>query len=292
MTTIVQAQSVNNSDDYDDTQTLNIIKAKRNYYLSVFNKTNFKERYDSIEIDDNYAFCRKDNLYLIFSQKTGKLVLKNIRAYFKVGNSTKFYQLLIKNDIIWLDLNSKLNSLKPTTNLLNVVCGTVPNYKNFITQKEDSTRITFITINEGGIKTVDTTFDLTEIIGKKSIFFLNSSIQLDFDANYTYRKNLDTKVFFEKLLNGKFNIFKLEMQNPIRKTILVSDIENKYDGTNRNNYFNPFIFTQRNLYGYFPLTMTAKYIFLNPLNINFAKFMYPNGKTGWLDINGIEYFDK
>ena len=293
MTTLFTfAQSESEDNEYDNCKILKSVKVKGRHYLSIFKKINFKIAYDTIDVDDYFAFCKKNNSYLIYSQKTGKLVTTNLRSYFRVGNATRYYQLLINNNIIWLALNAKLTTLKPTTSLINIVCGTVTNYTNFITQEDDSSKITFEEIDESGVTKIDTTFDVTKLIREKSITFLNNTKRLDYDANFNFKKNLDNSVFYEKLIDGKFNIIKLEIQKTVLKTILVRNIENKYDWANRTNFFSPFIFTQKNLYGYFPLTFYAKYLFLNPLNINYAKFMYPNGKKGWLDINGIEYFDR
>ena len=288
------AQSEYYEDDSDTLRNLRVFESKEKFCLSISKKIDFNNKFDTIEIDDNYAFCKSKKVYKIISQKTGKTIIVNVRAFFKVGNSTKYYQLLKNNEIIWLDLNSNISKLKPNTSLLITVCGTVESYRNRIIQNSDKsiTTLEFKETDNYLKKRNDTTYDLTSQIGKKILVFLNNSATLEYDANSNFSKNLNNSIFFEKLQDGRYNIIKLEFKSNVIKTVLVENIENKYDLSNKNNNFNPFIFNKQNLFGYYPINLDAKYIYLNPLNMNFAKFMLPNGKSGWLDINGNEYLDK
>ncbi len=53
-----------------------------------------------------------------------------------------------------------------------------------------------------------------------------------------------------------------------------------------------FMLKQNKLYTFYPnIGLKSKYKYVEDYIIQFAKFKYPNGKKGWVDRNGNEYFD-
>jgi len=58
-----------------------------------------------------------------------------------------------------------------------------------------------------------------------------------------------------------------------------------------NGYKNPIILKKGGLVGYYPIMEEVKYIEGEEFYFFFAKIKRPDGKEGWLDINGNEYFE-
>ena len=125
---------------------------------------------------------------------------------------------------------------------------------------------------------------------------MNNRSLIEFDENNIFYGNLNSNILIETTPNKKVNIIKLELveSRQPRKYLLYEQLDNIYINTMAYEvgYFAPFQFQKNNLFGYFPFTLTAKYLFLNPLNGNFIRFQLPNGKNGWLDKNGNEYPDQ
>ena len=148
--------------------------------------------------------------------------------------------------------------------------------------------------NFDGSDIVKDTFNITSLIAGNSLQHLNKSLVFNYTSNYNFFKELGPKIFFEITPSKKVNIIQLNSANGIFfKTILVDSIDRLCDMSIRNDFntFQPFVFQKKNLFGCYPLVKIAKYSFISQFDENFARFKLPNGKKGWLDINGKEFMD-
>lgn len=101
-------------------------------------------------------------------------------------------------------------------------------------------------------------------------------------------------LMYTKLKNGKYNLNTIEYlisKNPN------NEIEN-YNNTLPKNLDSickinqdVYLIEKNNLFTYYPLIKEIKYKSLEKFKENFARFELPNGKKGWLSLDGKEYFD-
>ena len=231
----------------------------------------------------------KDSLFFDFGDKMQ--VFKNIPSNtfsLKKGNNLKYknlkfvlplweyIQVLDKNNLkFYIDKNGKKQK---KTKIKLELCGTVPNYNCEIIEKNDKYIIT-----------IDETFydsknlvkaEVIDSISKREvdkIYFSNNSQKINYDENdfvFNFTKtfpftaiiekdnqkgilNNGKVIFFDEIISTKNWIFKIRVNNKI---------------------------------GFYQITET-KYTELENFNFGLAKFKLENGKTGYVDVKGKEYYD-
>ena len=177
------------------------------------------------------------------------------------------------------------------------VCGTINRYRNKILKNKDSIFINYhttypytIAINED----VNATSNDTIFISKNiDLYFLNGNKYFNFTENNDFYNGLESNVFFEKIKNGKINLLRLErVEKTIKILPILKGIKLKQEIIDRNYNINYayFIYRKGNKYGYYPLQLITKYKSLKSFDRQFAAFVLPNGRKGWLGIDGKEYF--
>jgi hypothetical protein len=280
---------------FSQTNNVSVVKKGLKSYLVDSQNNQTSIPYDSILSDQTYFWGYNKNIITIYSRDTLKVILDNVRSIHKISPRHLNYQILQGNKIVWLNSQGNIFPFNPNENLRREVCGTVPHFLSQFYKRGDSSYLYLASTGSDGNNFKKNTLNITSLVGNNSLMHLNNTETFHFTTNDEFSKELDENIFFEITPSQKVTIIELNLKNEIfSKKVLVSSIDRYYEMTMRNDFktFHPFIFQKQNLYGYYPLTKTAKYLFLNPLEESFARFELPNGKKGWLDIDGIEYLDK
>ncbi len=293
VTCIALTASIAHSQNYEGGElSSKIIKGKT--FLVISEKTQRQHTFDSVKIHRYFAFCYSGKNISIYSQATKQLVASNIRAYHKLSLFHSNYQLLKANKVIWLNINGEMLEKNPNEKVNREICGTVLSFEQRLFKQRDSSFLKIITKDVPGEVIRDITLNLTPLFGSNYISFLNNSRELLYDENTEFDKELDNLTFLERTADGKQNIVRLDTTGQaVAKIILLNAIDSRYGINNKANFkeFQPFIFMQNNLYGYYPMNKKARYQFLNPINQCFARFMLTDGRKGWLAVDGKEYLD-
>ena len=155
-----------------------------------------------------------------------------------------------------------------------MVCGTVNSYKYEIL-KIDSLYLIQRTTNANWTGGNISTQIIDTITNKKfnDIYFVNRSNILEFDDNNTYPIFL----IFEK--DSKYTIYD-------------NDTQFIYDAVElRNHLYKKLVLIKKGgLSNYYHISSKVKYKRLDDFYFHLAYFELPNGKSGYLDIYGNEYF--
>lgn len=289
----VKATFGQNDEDYN----IKIVARGHMFFLKDSFKKRLSPNYDSIRYDNNFYFAFANKNIEVFTKEKAKLVLKRIRAIHPASFGSKVYQVLKGNKLFWFDKSFNLLNYDPKIISLRLVCGTVNDYTSEILERGDSTYYRFsIKKPDGKPKTIYSETNISALIEKNKLLFLNKRTKLEYDENNIFSAFLGDMIFFETTNTKTTNIIKLQKNadGTMKKIVLLEQADHVFTEslTYYMNYFAPFQFEKNNLYGYFPYNNIAKYLFLNQLIGNYARFELPNGKKGWLDVEGKEYFDK
>jgi len=278
-----------NEIDFPYTCILNCskIKEKKNNFLLV-NKFSGKKiinkKFDKLKITDSFVFGYKKGKKYIYSCNLNKINLKNVSALHYFNDiSLKSIQIIQNNQVSWIDKFGN-KSKKPKV-LVMSVCGNAPYYKKCISKINNK----FYYIEKyydyrEELKSTDTSqFILPE--NYTEIKFCNNSFT---DYYYNEDRALNKTLFILKNSNNKYSLAEVEKQPDkiIIKTILLENAD-KIEYTEKS-----IKFYKNGLYGYYPQNKKAKYKYLGDFNYYFARFELPDGKKGWTDKKGDEYFDK
>jgi len=208
----------------------------------------------------------KNNTFYIKDNK-GKIKMRKIKF---VNVANECLQILNrKNKIVYLD--RKLNKIKYPEQLNIEVCGTVANYKveileqdeNFIIKKTDNEIIL-------GGEITSYTIDTISKKGINNIYFVNKEKIIRYDENFYYPETIiieqNNKIIIRDNKSTEF-YDEIDLSNPFRLKI-------KKNG----------------LFGYYGITKENKYKKLEQYVFNLAHFELENGKCGFIDNNGNEYY--
>ena len=221
--------------------------------------------YQIIKHINDQSFSLKNN--------EGKVLLTDLKF---VGDVMQYLQVIDKNNQTFY-LNEQLNQLDSVDSFLGM-CGTVPHYEMTIIEKGKK----FIVMEDETFYDHENKEPAKEInkVSKSevdSIFFINRQKAFNFTANYgvgSYTPTHPRALLFAK--NGKYGFVDSEDK------ILYDDIQLK--GELLELKLNGLI-------GYYGVTQEAKYKSISAFSHYLASFILPNGKTGWVDVNGNEYFN-
>ncbi|KOS04954.1 hypothetical protein AM493_02050 [Flavobacterium akiainvivens] len=231
------------------------------------NKILIPTKYDSIFNDGNTLIIayKKEKPHLFY--RTGEEVkIKKLRAVYR-GNDLS---VLTGNKVSWLSPEGKLTDSVP----LRLVCGGSSFEMEHIYKKDNSY------ILSKYLMEADSLFTKEWVLGSDTTF---SNVSL---------------IMGEARIN--FNTRYILAETPDGKKGIISPAENGYtitinpDYQEITGYFNNLlrIDTKNGLCGYYPLNKEAKYTRLARFEKGFARFTLPNGKQGWLAMDGTEYLDE
>jgi hypothetical protein len=245
---------------------------------SRFEKTYFFD-IEAIIIDDNYIFVKRDGVFIAHDVflKSYKRTPK-LRAVFPEYGKYYGIQVLVGNKVKWLFNKGYCSSNQRKRQHIyykQETCGFQNTFQN-----QDS----IITKNgkESYLKYANFFLHLSD---SHDFTFLNNKKYLLFPE---MRDSLLTNRLIAKDKNG-LHLFKI---NIIEEQLSLSPIiENMEVFDGKENY--PFFkFKKNTLWGYYPLMTEAKFQSLDDFKFFFARFKIPDGKEGWMSIDGNIYFDE
>jgi hypothetical protein len=251
------------------------------------------KKYDSTILSEKeFSIVWEKNAVILIDCDGKKHKLNKFRAIAQVYPYSQFYQLLIGQKLKWLNKQGIFLDTIPKEYFSRHVCGTVCKSYNSILVRNDSTFIHYIiTCPDEEFKPVNE-FKYAPVGGR--LTFLNGDSNFATRGYDRFAKELESNLYFEKMTTGKINIVKIDYAaGSLSKTF----IEKGYDSVCKmapfilDIVYQPFRFIKEGKYGYYPIMKEGKYKMLLDFEYNFARFTMPNGKRGWLDKTGKEYFD-
>lgn len=140
-----------------------------------------------------------------------------------------------------------------------------------------------------GTETVDE-YRLCKASEYKDLTFFNGTKADEYMSTYLpWRLNI-YNAFITTAANGKKGMVTINYQeaNPVIMPVLAPD--NYIFHTGEYDY--PYLFEKNGLKNYLLVSLEPKYTILGKFDKNFARFTLPNGKQGWLAMDGTEYLDE
>ncbi|MDI1257205.1 MAG: hypothetical protein PSV16_14015 [Flavobacterium sp.] len=136
-----------------------------------------------------------------------------------------------------------------------------------------------------------------------SLEFMTPGELLDYSVGHTtitfgtesgYNKKRPVLIF-SRLNTGKYNLNTMDYflyENPSSAITAINDALPKDLDFVENTNGDIYLIAKNGLYTYFPIVKEIKYKVLGKFKDDFARFELPNGKKGWLDLDGKEYLDE
>ncbi len=226
---------------------------------------------DSLVYDlGKYKVYTSKDRYII-QNSAGKTLYSDLKYF---GGAFQNWQVLdAQNNLFYLDAEMKRSD---TNDVFIGLCGTVPHYELIVEEEEHD----FV------VKKDETFYDNGNQIPAEELFriskshvdqlyFINGDSEFNFDGNFgigtSMRSNPDLVVYKK---NGKYGIWQDETG------IL-------YDFVHFEDYNLKLV--KDGKVGYYGFT-EIKYHDIQPFIYNLARINTTDGKTGYVDLNGKEYF--
>ncbi len=282
-------------------------------YDKLFNEKIIDKAFKDIRFSRQFIICVGESETVVYDTQLKKKELKNLKA---ACDSNYVTQFIIGNKIKWMDLYGKFHDTFPKPELF--LCGTidVTNRKIVSSGNEfkelDTTRCTMMLQEE-----IDSTY-IAKSDSITSIRYLNNEVEHEYNSysklfsvfsfpnnRYLIKTKKSTKLVSvidknEAYKNELMNIKEYQIQSQMEEDSLTTVINNikkdieittLFEGDiEAFGYYHPIRFKENNLYGYYPQNKKAKFVKLEKFNFFYAEFELPNGKKGWLDIYGNEYY--
>lgn len=243
------------------------------------NQTLIQPVYDSIYYYEQFIVGKKGNLIQLHYKNGEKLGIPHLRA---VMIDNRNYGVLLNNQTYWL-VNGAIANVLPIKKI-EPICGTVPDVVHSIIKEKDNFKY-YYTSNYVVGDTDSEVKILCPSTALKEVTFLNQKTKI-INGDYSFSSNspLSKCYIVETLKKNKsivrFNDGKIEyLLKPDTYTFTFTDKEHMQ-------------FKVRGMYGLYPFHRKAKFTKLSSFEKGFARFELPNGKKGWLDLDGKEYLDK
>ncbi|MCF6350330.1 MAG: hypothetical protein L3J23_04795 [Flavobacteriaceae bacterium] len=261
----------------------------------VLNQNVLKQKFDRLSIKKGFIIGNSDKIH-IYNLKLDEITPKNTRAV--QWHNKNYCRVLINNKLKWLD---RLGNIFDTVKFeAYMVCGTVVSYKDeiltspkgyFIIEKSNR----YFT---DGNNTNNTNNKYFLFLRTKydEVTFLNGSGELYYDENDFLIYNKDdyryptTYNYLRVKKSNKYGLIQINTKNNIINKKIILPIE--YEFIEEAGYQHWIRYKKNGLYGYYSLNKQAKYKNISRFEMGFARFVLPNKKMGWLDVNGNEYIDK
>jgi len=280
--------------DFYKTDTL---KNKKVVIKNRFNQIVIKKEFDSIKYNSFFIIGYKNKKINLYNYTFEELKIRNVRAFY----FNKFYPMLqilqqnkLRNiNLIGADFKNEDLSYLPGFNHFfpdNTVFLKVTKEQNQFYLETDN-----IDAVASGLRSFESKFKIINSDAYDSIEFLNEKTFITLYSemgNYTVKYPL---LMYTKLKNGKYNLNTIE-------SLIDSDIDDKSKEFNALLPKNLdsiaslngriYLIERNGLLGYYPLNRDVRYKILEKFQNNFARFELPNGKKGWLSLDGHEYLDE
>lgn len=286
------------------------IKLREHHFKSVETQTGYGLRdlhsemfyippvYDSISVLGNFIVARQKEQIYFFDKYFKKIDLDytKVRDYYFTNNNL---QVLYGNELLWLDqkegnLLKEFTAYKPEVVYADDSPGFRPVYKYHINQTETD----FFTLE--GIAEDNSVYPPKEL--KKEILIVERN---RFDSLHFLTRSEDesvilqrydrffpkgmTYIFSKKNKKGLFARITDDLNVHQKDSILITGVDEFFP---KSGILEPIKFRIKNKFGFYPCSQNANYFMLGDFNYGFARFKNGEGKEGWINLNGQEFFDE
>ncbi len=290
---------------------IDTIENKKVQLKNIYNEVIINKKYDSIKLDPIIS-CYENGKIDLYNLTFNKLNKHPLKVY-KIGRGMGSIQFIEKNK--FKIINWAGDEIKKTVFFGYIDLNYYENSREYgyeVSIKKSNNNFTFFVrnLNSFGYETDETITDSIDLINTKDIEkFYFSSIGKDTVSKYQeFIKDVDSNskiidninfnnniVYYQKS-DGKYGInylgYFISKRNKITYGYYELIDSEKYQNLQSIEYKPPFYkFKKNNLYKLYPLQEDFKYKSLEDFKFGFARFELPNGKKGWLDLEGIEYLD-
>jgi hypothetical protein len=256
---------------------------------ALFNKDVMpQQKFDTLYFEKGFVVGKSEGYYKLFNARLDEIAAgKKVKAYYFLDT---YIQTIVNNSYLWFNDNGKHHKEGKPKMRYYTGCGQVA-YVNrginkvgsdcFLIEKSHSTWKQDTTTNIYPLFTALEYDDVCFLDGNKSYDYISdfrpwASIKLDYNLLITKK-------------GAHFGLVKMELDTAKSRVEAILPIE--YDSIALTGYNSPLKVKKGKLYGYYPLNASVRYKYLSNFNHYFARFTLPNGKRGWLSIDGKETFD-
>lgn len=258
-------------------------------FVNTFGDPVIEGSYNSFRFINHIVIAEKDSLLELFTLDfmQDPVTVRSVYTYYG-ENPPYLLQVLQGNSLKVLDhtLAQLPDDSIPRPRSFTV-CGNVPSWRYTITdsvlRKIDGDLFLNEKITEQTVDLSPVDYDRISLISKHDTeYFDYHSFQYGFTlqgSEMVFKKNGKSG-----LLVANFNIDK----PPLLKVVLPA----RYDAIEFEYYRKPVKLKKGGLYGWYPQTNEAKYSKLKAFDRHFSRFELPDGRQGWIDLEGNEYLDE
>jgi len=280
-----------------DFYKIDTLKSKKLRIKNCYNQIVINKEFDSIAYTSSFIIGYKNKKIDIYNYTFERLNLKNVTAfsfgifYTKlqiVQNNTLRLINLIGDDFKTDDIAvyPSFNHFFPSQTASLVV--TQENDQFYIQSDEMYDILKNWQSFENKYKIINSEkYESIQFLNELTFITLNSEMN-----NYSIKYPI---LIYTKLKNGKYNLntidflidTKISNQSIELNNLLPKNLDSIVS-INKDIYK----IGRENLFTYYPLVKEIKYKKLENFIENFARFELPNGKKGWLSLDGKEYYDE
>jgi len=280
-----------------DFYKIDTLKSKKLRIINCYNQIVINKEFDSIAYTSSFIIGYKNKKIDIYNYTFERLNLKNVTAfsfgifYTKlqiVQNNTLRLINLIGDDFKTDDIAvyPSFNHFFPSQTASLVV--TQENDQFYIQSDEMYDILKNWQSFENKYKIINSEkYESIQFLNELTFITLNSEMN-----NYSIKYPI---LIYTKLKNGKYNLntidflidTKISNQSIELNNLLPKNLDSIVS-INKDIYK----IGRENLFTYYPLVKEIKYKKLENFIENFARFELPNGKKGWLSLDGKEYYDE
>jgi len=290
---------------------IDTIENKKVQLKNIYNEVIINKNYDSIKLAPIIS-CYKNGKIDLYNLTFNKLNKHPLKVY-KIGRGGGSIQVIEKNKskiINWagkeikkpiyygyIDLNYYENSKEYSLEVSiekrnNNFIFFARNLNLFGAETDETVKDNITLINTKDIKKFYFSKISKDTISKRGTIITDDSLKSKIIDKIDFNNDL---VYYEKL-DGTFGLnylgyFISKEDNFYGNIFDIISLEEYQNLQNIEYKFSLYKMKRNNLYNLFPLQKDFKYKSLEDFKFGFARFELPNGKKGWLDLEGIEYLD-
>ena len=298
------------SDLRDDFFKIDTLENKKVKLKNIYNTTLINQRYDSIHLDQIIKCYDKDkiDLYNLYYKKLNKFPLQASKDY------RGSLQILEHNKVKWIDWTGMAIQKRLSFGIVLLPEAKRHEYKYEvnISKTDEKFILKAKNINTFGNEYSETKTDsltLKNTLGIKNFYFQNNLSKAIISHNQAFYPfenagllelvDFSYEIIYFQKDNGTFGMSYLgkflEKNENYRKSLESIEFNNfdNYQNLQFIEYKNSFYkIKKNNLYMLYSLQKDFRYKKLESFNGNFARFELPDGRKGWLDLEGREYIDE
>jgi len=279
-------------------------------YDKVLGNELLDESFDEVEFTNYWVITRKADKYSLYSAALDTIFMKDFQA---IQSKGKITQGIKNNKIYFLDREGNFSDRYFQPPIAGCGVGYRSTKKKirdyFFTYSEthevisnmDTTKSSFMltsspliqnlqflnnnTLHKKGLSSYPKVFSFPENIYKCKIFGVDAIVSIQnstFNRKHSY-SNWKSRDYSNDRSNGTLGKTINFMTDGNIKLLFSGELQSF-------NSYHPVKFKDGNLFGYWPQATEARYTKLERFNFFFAKFELEDGRKGYLDINGKEYF--